>query len=182
MPRIPLDFHEHAEGIALDTRQKMEVIPPEGLSAKNTVSLNSLKGIRRETGRVYRAIASGRLASEEGTRRVFVLDKMRVMLEAEREAAVIDGTAAGVHGPVVDSINVIAIPTDWTVTPLFGAEAHMPNPTLDRLKELLPPDAFEPIIDPMLSPPIDDEKPANVRPVLRVHEGGGDDPEPPQAA
>ena len=35
-------------------REKFEVIPAEGLSAKNTILLASLRGIRK-AGRVYRA-------------------------------------------------------------------------------------------------------------------------------
>ena len=162
-------------------REKFEVIPAEGLSAKSTIPLTSLRGIRKEAGRVYRAVANGRLPSEEGTRKFFMLDKARVMLMAEQEAAVIDGTATA-RGTVVGTINIGGIPSGWAVAALYGQEAHMPFETLRRLKELLPADAFEPIPDPFLPAAIDDDMPA-ARPFLRLHEGAEPvDPEPPPAA
>jgi hypothetical protein len=43
-----------------------------------------------------------------------MLDKARVMLMAEQEAAVIDGTATA-RGPVVGTINIGGIPSGWAV-------------------------------------------------------------------
>ena len=158
-------------------REKFEVIPPEGLSSHNTASLTTLRGIRKEGGRVYRAVASGRLPSEEGTRRFFMLDKARVMLTAEQEAAVINGTAN--HGPVVDMVTMTGIPSGWAVAALYGAECHLPFETLHKLKEILPADAFTPLPEPFRPPPVEDYS----KPMLRVFDGEAEqDPEPPSAA
>ena len=70
------------KGIALSKHRKIEVLT-SGLPYKNTPALNTLRGIRREQGRVYRGVASNRIASDEGTRRIFMLDKMRVGLLSE---------------------------------------------------------------------------------------------------
>ena len=49
----------------------------------HTASLNTLRGVRREMCRVYRGVANGRIASDEGTRRIFMLKEIRACLEAE---------------------------------------------------------------------------------------------------
>jgi len=158
----------------LDVRQKMEVLPPEGLSAKNTASLTTLRGIRKEAGRVYRAVANGRLPSEEGTRRMFMLDKARVMLAAEQEAEPVPAA-----GPSVHTVNIITVPRGWFVTPLFGVEVPMPHEIIEQLRELLPVEAFTPVPDPSLPPPIDDALPVSTRPFLRVLDSEDDEREPP---
>ncbi len=70
------------------------------------------------------------------------------------------------------------------MVPLYGHEVAMPSEVVDRLKEILPPDAFAPVLDPNL-PMLEEYEPASPsRPMLRVLDGDEPiDPEPlPPAA
>ena len=109
------------------------------------------------------------------TRFVFVLREIRSSLEAEPPEL-------GISGRHVDTINVVGIPSGMAVTALFGLEAYLPFETLDRLKELLPADAFTPLPDPNIPLPEEYEPAATARPFLRVHDGDEPDFEPPAAA
>ena len=111
---------------------------------------------------------NGKLGSDEGARRIYMLREVRASLEAEPEPEI--------RGHCVNEVNVIGIPSGWSVIPLYGQEAHMPTETARRLKELLPADAFEPIIPAYLPPPVDDAPPS--RPMLKVFDrADGDDGE-----
>ena len=67
----------------LSRRQKIEVLPPAPSVAKNRPTLRTSAGIIKEMGKTYRCVANGTLPSEEGTRRVFMLERMRVAIEAQ---------------------------------------------------------------------------------------------------
>jgi hypothetical protein len=45
--------------------------------------LNTLRGVRREQARTYRAVANGKLGSDEGARRIYMLRDVSASLEAE---------------------------------------------------------------------------------------------------
>ena len=147
-PRLPSIFPAKAEGIDMKQREKFEVIPAEGLSAKNTIPLTSLRGIRKEAGRVYRAVANGRLPSEEGTLQI---------LHARQSPRHADGGAGGRgdrrgRRPAVPS----SARSTSAACPVRSGSAQLE--TLRRLKELLPANAFEPIPDPFLPAAIDDDR------------------------
>jgi hypothetical protein len=165
--RNTLGFPAKAEGIVVKQREKFEVIPSEGLSPHNTASLTTLRGIRKEVGRVYRAVASGRLPPSEGTQRVFILDKARIMLTAEQEAAVIDGTARGSSGPVVETISITGIPADWCVIGCSVARSICRARSCRGCGELLPQDAFTPLPEPFRPPAVEDYS----KPMLKVFDG-----------
>lgn len=46
-----------------------------------TPSLTTSAGVLREMARVYREVRAGRLESTEGTRRVYILDRMAKVIE-----------------------------------------------------------------------------------------------------
>ena len=72
---------------------------------------------------------------------------------------------------------LVAIPHDWSVIGLLGDMVHLPNAILPRLRELLPPEAFTPLVDPSLPDPIDDVPTASTMPFLRVIDNDdGDEP------
>ena len=76
---MTVKFPQPARDIPLSQHQKIEVLLPR----QHTASLNTLRGVRREMCRVYRGVANGRITSDEGTRRIFMLKEIRACLEAE---------------------------------------------------------------------------------------------------
>lgn len=76
---------------------RRDLVPAPGGKVR-TPSLTTSAGILREMARVYRAVRAGQLASDEGTRRVYILDRMAKVIETaileERVAQLED-----VHGP-----------------------------------------------------------------------------------
>jgi hypothetical protein len=67
--------------MSLPRNQKVEVVPP--LSPRNAMALDSIVGVRREMGRLYRLSLNGRLPADELTKLVFTLREIRACLEAE---------------------------------------------------------------------------------------------------
>lgn len=53
----------------------------EGGGKVRTPSLTTSAGVLREMARVYRDVRAGRLESAEGTRRVYILDRMAKVIE-----------------------------------------------------------------------------------------------------
>jgi hypothetical protein len=163
----------------LKRNQDVEVLPPEKSGkGKHTAALNSISGVRREQARTFRAVVNGRIPSDEGARRIYMLKEVRASLESEPSAA----EAGTIYE---NNISIIGVPHDCSVVCLFGAEVHVPNKILPELRVSLPPDAFtrppsaDPNIDPQwLLPPS-----GNAPPVLKVYENDAEsDPMPPSAA
>ena len=148
--------------------RQIEVIPPD--SGKHTAALNSLRGVRREQSRVYRLVVNGKMSSDEGARRIYMLREVRASLEAE--------PVPEIRSVTVSEINIVGILPNWSVIGLLGDQAHIPNAILPRLRELLPKEAFTPIPDPSIPPPIDFEAYAPSKPMLKVIDGDGAESEP----
>ena len=85
--REPLTFD--AQGNALEpTRQR---VPKQ-------IRLNDAKGIRQEMAAVYRDMRYGRIEPGDGTKLVFVLDKLRQAYETE----VMEERLAQLEGQVIE--------------------------------------------------------------------------------
>ena len=167
------DFAWQNRGSGLKNNQDLEVLPPPAKPKKRPRALNSIRAVRKRMEKLYAAVEAGEIPSDEAARRTYLLREMRSCLEAEPEPAT--------RGGYVREINVIGIPSGWAVAALYGKKAHLPTETLHKLKELLPPAAFESLPDPFLPDPIDDAPSA--RPMLRVHSNADVEPEPlPPAA
>ena len=54
----------------------------DDLSPTPRINLNNLDGVRREMSRVYRDMREGSIATQDGTRLVYVLTELRKMFEA----------------------------------------------------------------------------------------------------
>jgi hypothetical protein len=67
--------------MSLNKKTKSEVVPP--LTPRNAMPLDSIVGVRREMGRLYRLSLNGRLPADELTKLVFTLREIRCCLEAE---------------------------------------------------------------------------------------------------
>jgi hypothetical protein len=70
------------------------------------MALNTLKGIHKEMARVYRQSLAGNLPSGEMTRLIFGLRELRQTVEAQNEAAVINGD---VSLPKIEFV-ILAVP------------------------------------------------------------------------
>lgn len=153
----------------MENNQEVEVLPPVQKRKKRPRALNSIRAVRKRMEKLYAAVEAGEIPSDEAARRTYLLREMRSCLEAEPDPEV--------RGNYVREINITSIPSGWAVAALYGQEAHLPTETLHRLKEILPIDAFEPIPDPSMPPPLEDMP--TPRPFLRLHDGT--DPEPEAA-
>ncbi|HEY3432999.1 MAG TPA: hypothetical protein VGK09_10675 [Rhodocyclaceae bacterium] len=51
------------------------------LPTPKAINLHNLEAVRREMGRVYRDMRTGRIASQDGARLVYALGEMRKMFE-----------------------------------------------------------------------------------------------------
>ena len=140
-------------GIALSKHRKIEVLT-SGLPYKNTPALNTLRGIRREQGRVYRGVASNRIASDEGTRRIFILDKMRVGLLSEMESESRSQLPGGKCNCCVKEVYINGVPSG----------EYLPKEEINRLNS-----QFDP-------PPLEEHPPS--RPMLKVFSDEDTEPEP----
>jgi hypothetical protein len=143
-------------------KRKVEVLPPNGGGAllyqhRANQRLDTVAAIVREQARTFRAVANGKLPSDEGARMTYMLKELRAGLEALPPVE-------NKNAPVIDHIDVISVPRGWFVITLFGAEAHMPHETAERLKQLLPPDAFAADPPPAIAMP--DEPPDDVSPAI----------------
>lgn len=54
------------------------------------LNLNDMEAVRREMARVYRDMRNGVIATQDGTRLVYVLSEMRKMFEAVKAGALTD--------------------------------------------------------------------------------------------
>ena len=144
---------------------------------KERAKLDSAEQVNNEVKRLYRRFSNKQISASELKSRVAALQVLRAGLSDPVE---IDPAA----GPFVDTINIIAIPAEWSVISLLGDEAHMPFETVQQLKQLLPPGSVHrsPSLNSALPPPLD--APLPHAPMLRVYDGGDveQDPEPPEAA
>lgn len=62
------------------------------------INLSSIEDLRREMGRVYREMRSGRIETQEGTRLVYVLaqiGKLAELYEIEKRIAVLEAIPKG---------------------------------------------------------------------------------------
>ena len=149
------------------------MFPPARLVAP----LKTPGDVTTERKRLYRLTVNGKVAVEEAAKLSYMLTGIRADLEADMPPVIEHGPDIG---PIVDTINIIGVPSGWSVTNLFGSEAHIPTETLHRLRELLPADAFLPPSETgFLSPP---PAPSDLRPYLRIVDGTDDAPDPPPAA
>ena len=171
---------ELLEDKTLARKRKDEGSPPDQMqellpAARHVAPLNKPGDVTKERKRLYRATINGKIAADEAARLNFMLTGIRADLEADMPPVIEHGPDIG---PVVDTINIVGVPSGWSVTNLFGSEAHIPTETLHKLRELLPADAFAPPSETgFLSPP----SPSDVRPFLRLLDN--DTPEtPPPAA
>ena len=64
--------------MSLSHQQKVEVLSPH-----NAIALDTLAGVRRRNGRLYRLGLNGRIRSDEMTRFIYALKEIRACLEAE---------------------------------------------------------------------------------------------------
>jgi hypothetical protein len=83
---------------------------------KRRIKLNTQQDAQSEMGKVYRAVDRGDMSPSEGTRRVFMLDKLRASGLPDARAKAGGGYAAPV-------INVFSVPSGYFLS-LEQIEAH----------------------------------------------------------
>lgn len=133
-----------------------EVLPPRfQLNPHHTQRLDSLRAIRLEQGRVYRAMVRGRLCPEDATRVFYCIREIRSTVELEMaEAARLEALAAAAaanapapHSPL--QVNILSIPSGHSVV----GDHVVPNEEIEALRQIEhqpPAEAPAPIETPRL--------------------------------
>jgi hypothetical protein len=83
---------------------------------KRRIKLETQQDVQSELGKVYRAVDRGDMSPAEGTRRVFMLDKLRA-------SGLPDARAKAGGGYVAPVINVFSVPSGYFLS-LEQIEAH----------------------------------------------------------